>query len=303
MEGNIKFWDGNEWENYIQMLLKLYYGPGEYTEVPDKHRGDYGLEGFSRRDGFAFQCYAAEEPISVDELYKKQRDKITKDIKKFIDNKTILEGFLNGAKIVCWILVVPRNDSAKLLTHAQNKAVEVRKANLPYVDDGFNINVVDDSYFAVQKQLLASANLSSINIVSGNITHPEIRKWKESKKHVTLVNNLETKAGKLNLADSEQDFIIEMVRLYIEGSNTLELIRKDYPQIYEDIQKCKTSKENFLKIRGLMSQESGQNLLAEEIRDYKKRLGSEVNGLSNSSIEVLTYEAISDWIMRCPLDF
>ncbi|HIJ55017.1 MAG TPA: hypothetical protein HPQ03_02720 [Deltaproteobacteria bacterium] len=69
---------GDAWEKYCQKLLKLKYN--DYQEVPARYAGDLGVEGFTHT-GIAFQCYCQDgEPIS-DELYEKQRDKVTKDIK------------------------------------------------------------------------------------------------------------------------------------------------------------------------------------------------------------------------------
>ena len=70
--------DGDAWEKYCQKLLKLKYN--DYQEVPARYAGDLGVEGFTHT-GIAFQCYCQDgEPIS-DELYEKQRDKVTRDIK------------------------------------------------------------------------------------------------------------------------------------------------------------------------------------------------------------------------------
>ena len=77
-------WDGEDWQRHINTLLSLRYGV-RYQTIPDKDQGDWGLEGFSD-DGVAYQCYAAEEPLTVSDLTDKQRNKITRDIGKFCDN-------------------------------------------------------------------------------------------------------------------------------------------------------------------------------------------------------------------------
>ena len=64
MTSSYYIWDGEEWEQRVQLYLKRRYGPGEYVHLPAKHLGDFGIEGFSR-DGLAYQCYAAQEPLST----------------------------------------------------------------------------------------------------------------------------------------------------------------------------------------------------------------------------------------------
>src|SRR4051794_37169387 len=102
-------WDGEGWQRHINLLLGLRFSPWSYQPIPDRVDGDYGLEGFSS-DGVAFQCYAAEEPLSVEMLTEKQRDKITRDINKLCDNHQLLAGILGGVRIHTWVLMVPRYD-------------------------------------------------------------------------------------------------------------------------------------------------------------------------------------------------
>ncbi|SDP38134.1 hypothetical protein [Halobacillus aidingensis] len=116
----IKFWEGKEWQNHIEKLLKLHYPLGDYVPIPDKDGGDKGIEGFSR-DGRCFQCYAAEEPLTIEELYNKQRRKISNDIKKFKNNQKELSSFFGPTKITRWIFVVPRHETNKIVAHAEKK--------------------------------------------------------------------------------------------------------------------------------------------------------------------------------------
>ena len=77
---------GEEWQGWANQLLTQRYGPAEYQKVPDNMRGDAGIEGFTLNAGHAYQAYGCEEPISAAERYEKQRDKMTRDINKFVAN-------------------------------------------------------------------------------------------------------------------------------------------------------------------------------------------------------------------------
>jgi len=152
-----------EWQERIILLLKLQYRATGFQEIPDRDRGDYGLEGFAR-DGSVYQCYAAEEPLSTGNLYAKQRHKITKDLNKFKDNKDGLIKIFGPTKISRWILVVPRWESKELLKHAEKKAEEIRNVNLPYVADDFCVHIATEEYFAVERQLLMGVGLDKIQV-------------------------------------------------------------------------------------------------------------------------------------------
>ncbi len=98
---------GEEWQNWANRILSVHYGPTEYQQIPDNDRGDAGLEGFTRTDGHAYQAYGCEEPISASDRYEKQRNKMTRDIAKFIDNQVTLKRIFGNVKINRWVLFVP----------------------------------------------------------------------------------------------------------------------------------------------------------------------------------------------------
>ena len=98
---------GEEWQKWADKLLQRHYGPGGYQKIPDKHKGDAGIEGFADTAGHAYQAYGPEEPLSTRERYEKHRTKMTNDIQKFIDNRIVLAKLFGEVKINKWILLVP----------------------------------------------------------------------------------------------------------------------------------------------------------------------------------------------------
>src|SRR5436305_8600583 len=115
-----KIWSGDEWQEHVLLLLKRHYGPGEFQEVPDTDQGDAGLEGFSN-DGCAYQCYAPEEPLTLQQRAEKHKRKIYKDIQKFVKNQAVLLALIGSVKIKRWILVVPRIDSKEVIGYAEKQ--------------------------------------------------------------------------------------------------------------------------------------------------------------------------------------
>lgn len=74
--------DGERWEALIQSVFKRKYDT--YQEmVPSP--GDLGIEGFVLGEGIVIQCYCPDEDYDTKTLHEKQRDKITRDIKKLLD--------------------------------------------------------------------------------------------------------------------------------------------------------------------------------------------------------------------------
>src|SRR5690606_13888138 len=116
-----KIWTSKEWEAHANELLReRYRAVSGYIPIPDLHEGDGGIEGFSL-DGNVYQMYCHENAYTLNKLYEDQREKMTADIKKFIDNKVKLMSLFGKTKIKRWILVVPNHQTRKIISHATKK--------------------------------------------------------------------------------------------------------------------------------------------------------------------------------------
>ena len=294
-------WDGDDWQRHINSLLGLRFPPGAYQPIPDRAGGDYGLEGFSS-DGVAFQCYAAEEPLSVETLTDKQRDKITRDIKKLCDNHSKLSGILGQVRIHTWVLMVPRYDSKRILVHAETKAEEVRTKRLPIVTDNFRISVQDDSMFGAQKEALVNGALAKISLTVPAVPSSDVSIW--SAAHTSLVDTLEQKLAKLKKPPEKMERLkAQMVKHFMEGQNAIQYLHANFPLVAENVLRCKDAKERALETESLLSSALPEQRLTETLEDYRTRLANEVAGVNTTTAEILAHEAAADWLLRCPLDF
>ena len=300
---NVRFWEGEEWEKHIQLLLKRHYGPGNYQEVPAKHVGDFGIEGYST-DGCAYQCYATQEPCTTQQRYDAQRDKITTDIGKFIRNKPELVRLFGGTLIRRWILIVPVSESASLVQHASKKSEEVLRAGLPYVSDDFKVVIDTDSCFAKEINELANSGVISIENQNINVDPDRRNDWITS--NDGLVGALSQKAEKiprLAIDGKIEDFKISMIEHYLRGQNLLDSFSKNYPDIYAQLDNCKRMYEFELKTLSLINSNPAPQHLTEAFKQYSGKLKDSAPNLQSTIIDALSWEGISDWLMRCPLDF
>lgn len=300
---NVRFWEGEEWEKHIQLLLKRHYGPGNYQEVPAKHVGDFGIEGYST-DGCAYQCYATQEPCTTQQRYDAQRDKITTDIGKFIRNKPELVRLFGGTLIRRWILIVPVSESASLVQHASKKSEEVLRAALPYVSDDFKVVIDTDSCFAKEINELANSGVISVENQNINVDPEHRNDWITT--NDGLVGTLSQKAQKiprLAMDGKIEDFKISMIEHYLRGQNLLDSFSKNYPDIYAQLDNCKRMYEFELTTLSLINSNPAPQHLTEAFKQYSKKLKDSAPNLQSTIIDALSWEGISDWLMRCPLDF
>jgi hypothetical protein len=300
---NVRFWEGEEREKHIQLLLKRHYGPGNYQEVPAKHVGDFGIEGYST-DGCAYQCYATQEPCATQQRYDAQRDKITTDIGKFIKNKPELVKLFGGTLISRWILIVPVSESASLVQHASKKSEEVLRVRLPYVSDDFKVIVDTDSCFAKEMNELVNAGMIPVEGQAINVDSEDRDDWITS--NDGLVGTLDQKAQKIPrlVTDGKiEDFKISMIEHYLRGQNLLDSFSQNYPDIYAQIDNCKHMYEFELRTLSLINSDPAPQHLKEAFKQYSEKLKDSAPNLPRAIIDTLGWEGVSDWLMRCPLDF
>ncbi|HKZ00633.1 MAG TPA: hypothetical protein VJ180_00240 [Pyrinomonadaceae bacterium] len=291
---------GEEWQRWANQLLICHYGPTEYQKVPDNDKGDAGIEGFTISEGHAYQAYGCEEPLSTTERYEKQRDKMTTDISKFINNRSALQKIFGTVRITRWALFVPYCDSKELIGHASKKTSEVLDKKLPYVGDTFRVVVCQEEDFCIARDQLINAGAKTLQVTADATT--SVTDWISS--NDSLAATLDDKLRKLpTLRNNEgrRRFHEAVLRWYLEGQQILEALRT-YPDVYEKTLKAKSHRENFL-VMATVSGSSPQEILTSSIQDLLETLQREVRELHRFSAEALAHEAVADWLLRCPLDF
>lgn len=302
MSAHIPRLSGEEWQNWANKLLTCHYGPTEYQKVQDNDKGDAGIEGFTISDGHAYQAYGCVEPLSTTDRYEKQRDKITRDINKFIENCSILAKIFGTVKITRWALFVPYCDSKEIVAHASKKTAEVIDAKLPYVTDQFRVIICQEEDFLIERDQLINAGTKAIQLNTDAATPEQVTKWVTS--NDGLASTLEDKLRRLPTIRNDRDrrsFHEKVLKWYLEGQAILEALRK-YPDVYEKVLKAKSHRENFLVIATITGG-TPQEILSSSIQGLLETLQREVRELHSFSAESLAHEAVADWLLRCPLDF
>ena len=120
-----------------------------------------------------------------------------------------------------------------------------------------------------------------------------------------LINNCIGKLNKLRFSDDDsREYCTSFVFDYLKGQNALEELLSQYPGIYEKVDNIKKQRESYLSFDNMMAKlgrKSGAQIISETLEGYKNDISR--IGLSHNIIEILGHEALSDWLLRCPLDF
>ena len=304
MPGDPRPWNPKDWEHRIQLLLKRRYPPGQYQHVPDTVRGDLGIEGFAL-DGTAYQCYAAQECVTASELLTKQKNKMTADIGKFKSNGAKLAELLGTLKISVWNFLVPYWNDKDLINHATKKAQELAALDLSHVASQFRITILTQDDFAVEAQLLANVNLIKFDVPVPQVAPKKLAEWMEQKTNLELVDNLHRKAEVLARGKSREQKELLQARIvanYIGGNVVLGRLERELPETYAKIANYKAGKEANLEAESVITNKVPAEFFDQTLQQYRKELAA-VPGIGPAAANTLAWEAVSDWVLRCPMRF
>ena len=295
-------WQGRDWQNYCILLLQKRYATQNSHSlqlVPDRHQGDLGLEAFSH-DGHAYQCYAAEEPLTVIACYEKQRDKLTTDLGKLRDRKSAVASLLGRVVIHRYVFMVHRHDSRHLISHAHSKAADVRTWGLPFIADEFSIVIETDDDYANEREAVHALPAGIIESVRPTVDDQAA--WGAA--NVDLRTTALSKLERVTPSSSTRDAVMAaLTGQYLQGENALERLKNVVPETHRGILAAKAHREDLLVLEHPPEANASHGALAVIARELAERLHADFPTLSSQLAETLAWSAVADWLMRCPLDF
>lgn len=301
----IPSWSPRDWQEYANALLTAHYGPTNYMIVPDRHRGDAGLEGYSV-NGHAYQCYAAQEARTLEQLAQRQKDKIYNDTRKFIENRGRLIGILGDVKVSRWMLMVPEHVSSDVVAYCHTRRTAILEACLPYVDESeFFVGVTTDSEFPIERASLANQGIGHISLGTAPTSEEDVEAWMEDTADSEQIQTQRQKLGKL--PQLKEPTALErtekkLLRGFVHGQRVLLDLKDQYPELFEKARAIRAAREQILALESdLGHTHDGQ--VIDELRSMTQRFAQELPALRPDHHSDLGLHSVADWLLRCPLDF
>jgi hypothetical protein len=183
--------------------------------------------------------------------------------------------------------------------------MEIRNKGLKHTKQDFRIAVITGDEFLIEKQMLAKQDLYKFDVASLPDTVLTAAKWMDQNKGLALVTNLTRKAtviAKGKSATMSENFLNQMVKDYTLGTGVLNRLEQEMPEVYEAIIKRKTDREGELEAASVTNTLVPGKFFDETLAQYKAELRF-VSGIGPRAADILAREAVSDWLLRCPLEF
>lgn len=305
------YMNGDAWEDLCVRCYRLKYQTQNYTAIPAVHGGDAGIEGFTC-NGIVHQCYCPEREYDDKELYEHQRNKLTADIEKLMNNRDRLKK-LGVPPIVEWHFNIPEYRDSRILAHAQIKQEEVLAAKkkspslFDHISDNFKIYVKVAEDFTPEISRIIRTNLTDMKLNLA-IQHQDTTDW--SKCDSQKVANIRRKVGAVMRVSDDNPDLNEVVGIYIgfyiSGMEIMNNLQLHFPEIYEDLYQLEQSykREVSLKTRMHTNRQLNQNLFNDILNEFQSKLEKDFSPmLTQASIVELKQDLVASWLADCSMEF
>lgn len=300
-------WDPNEWQAYCLELLTVHYGV-HVQPIPDRDRGDGGLEAYVANESTAFQCYAPENPFTMNLQTQAQIDKIRKDTKKLLDEEDRTCDLIGAGQVINqWVLLTPAYESKRIIEYANKRTTQIlERAVVPrWLGDEFRISVHDDSLFAAARNTLTGSRRHRLSIATDAT---DLDKMRNQNKIPTGIEKTLTDKfvvdPQLRASDRKlAGYLDANLRDYFRGAQELDRLARDAPSAHRELIKCSEVIFGGLARELAMAEERPTVVVGAIEAKLTNILEKEVPGFGLDLNSLLARYFIASWWVQCPLEF
>lgn len=295
--------DGRSWERLCQKVFKRKYVSEIYQPMPASP-GDFGIEGFTRKTGLAFQCYCPDSHVTSSELYENQRDKMTSDLPKLRTYQEELAKRLGETKIKQWIFVTPECNRNKLLKHAEVKRKEVVGWGLSIIDEDFKVVIHDVDFYRDDFVHICGVGGSPIAL-----TGPAEEKLAPIPHAPEYIENIKRKSKARLSAAVAVDvkkidaLISETAKKWLDGNDYFLKMSQDHPDIYQDVNDAYSLFDELVKERQASWVGDPGSLYISIRKEFSTLIDKHVPHVSAVDRAKIAEFVMARWLAICTVDF
>ncbi|TIS53201.1 MAG: hypothetical protein E5W91_32065 [Mesorhizobium sp.] len=297
---NRRAWEGDEWQAFALQLVQRRHGAENVQVVPDSVGGDAGLEFFTT-SGCLYQCYAPEETSDVAKAASAMKAKARRDLPKLAKYKDKIEAILCGIPASRWFLLCPFLDNKDVVADVRKRGLALKAEGLSFLAADFEAlcHSLDD--FAGELEQLRTESLGtplSVDIP----TQSDILAAGETSIGTRIDEKLARAYG-----PAATDAQIAMrrdayIKAHLYRENALDQLRQNHSVLWERAFQSLEAEETRLIAVGSSTTLPAEQLEASTER-IEKSLMKALPTLSNGIVTQIAVGTVSDWLIRCPIDF
>lgn len=291
-------WEGKDWEHFSLRLVQQRHGAANVQIVPDRVRGDAGLECFTL-DGCCYQSYAPQEASDTAKAASSMKLKAYRDLRKLKKNEDIIEAVLNGVVIRRWILLCPFLDDKNVVSYVGQKAKEVYGLGISFLHNEFHGLVHCPKDFQTEIAALRLANVGA-TIHAVDPTAADVTSALNS-----LSNRLDEKLvrGFPNVSPERRgEQKLAFIKAALRSENLLNQMRLEMPELWDRAMRAILLEEERL-VSSVSAEGHAATHLDTERTALKSVLGQALPSIEPTSLAAIAYGQIGQWLIECPLDF
>lgn len=301
MVGVVQQWNPDDWEAFALSLLQARHGPLEVHKIPATHKGDLGIDFYCPVQAVVYQCYAVEEPVDIETRADRQKSKITTDIKKIVDAPSEVSKLFHGEPVKKWVLLAPLHNSKDVNLHCAKKTKDLRALKLKHLAADVEVCIHDQSSFPGAALHAAMASLTNVSLSVTAPTKAELDAWQAGS--ANLLANATTKLAKRTAPGTVEAAVSDGVELFLKGNALVDALRSSAPDLHEKVAAAISVRARRLTYIGPQGGPAANNILNTELATLISAIKDAAPTLSQANAEEIALGTVSDWIMRCPLDF
>ena len=297
---NRRAWKGDEWQAFALQLVQLRHGAQNVQIVPDVVKGDAGLEFFTT-SGCVYQCYAPQEVSDVKKASSAMKAKAARDLPKLEKNKDKLKAILAGLTIERWILLCPFLDDKDVIADVRKRGIALKAAGLSVLAGNFEALVHSQDDFASELEHLRKLSLGpslSVDAPSADDVSTAGSTLMGLRIDEKLQRAFGVAASSSRIAQRRDAY----VRAHLYRENALDQLRQNHPALWErSIQSLDAEEQRLVAVGGTTTLPAAQ--LQESMSRLEESLTKDLPTLPNAVVTQIAIGTVSDWLIRCPLDF
>lgn len=296
--GNRRAWGGDEWEKFALQLVQVRHGAHNVQIVPDLVRGDAGIEYFTM-DGCLYQSYAPQAVSDVPKAASAMKNKASRDLKKLSKRSPIVHSLLGSLKIERWILLCPFLDDKAVIAHVRSKGEALKGQGLQFLSANFAALVHSLDDFEGELTILRNqARGPMLTVLKPH--QDDVRAAAESDLMRRLSEKLKRAfPGEVGAVEHRKQ---QHIHAHLTRANTLDQMKIDHPELWERSIRCLDAEEQRLLAVGATGK-APTDQLASSLERLETSLRESLPDVELSVITQISVGTLSDWLIRCPLDF